>query len=147
MFGNHIDGIRLRFGCVTAMLFFVTGCKSEVPTYPVQGKVIFKETGQEMTAPAMIWFESTKPPYTRAMGLIEKGQFYLSTNRDGSGAMEGEHRVRIDAAVPNADPGAVQRLAKVIDPRYFEFQTSGLKETINPGAENNFTIEVTKPKR
>ena len=50
-----------------------SGCgPAREPTYPVKGKVVFKDNGQPAAAGALIWFESTKPPaFLRSMSAID----------------------------------------------------------------------------
>jgi hypothetical protein len=38
------------------------------------------------------------------------------------------------------------QLSKKIDPKYFEFRTSGLKFDIKPSGKNEFVVEVERPK-
>ena len=74
------------------------GCSNKIPTYPVRGKVVYKDgTPIRGGGGLMIWFESTASPYHRASGLVEaNGEFVLSFIEAGSGAPEGEHRIRFD---------------------------------------------------
>jgi hypothetical protein len=133
--------------CTTHLVVFIlvvtAACGAK--TYPVRGKVVYKGDGKPVPGGVVVWFESTTPPYERASGVVESdGGFYLSTNRDGSGALQGEHRVRFEPAVPYAEADAESALAKTMPPRYREFRTSGLKHVVQPG-ENTFTIEVDRP--
>lgn len=140
---------RRAFSAVVLMLAEVlhSGCGPErVPTYPVKGRVIFKENGQPAAAGAQIWFESTQPPeYLRSMSAISNdGSFLLSTDREGNGSMAGEHRVRIDPT-NSSGMNIEAELAKVIDRKYFEFRTSGLKVTVKEKEAHDFKIELDRP--
>lgn len=124
-----------------------SGCSSEPPLYPVKGQVVFKDNGQPFTAGTAIVFEAKAAPYQRARGeLDDEGRFVLSTEqREGEGAMEGPHRVSISyQTIGGLD--LQEKLSKVIDPKYFEFRTSGLEVDIKPGQENEFKIELDRAK-
>jgi hypothetical protein len=144
--GERDHGMRrCRRTLAGVLAILVAGCGTK--TYPVRGKVVFKDDGQPVRGGVTIWFESTEPPYRRASGVVDgEGNFYLSTVRDGSGAMQGEHRVRFEPAVPYGEPTAEEALARRMHPRFREYRTSGLQHTIVPG-ENHFVIEVEKPPR
>jgi hypothetical protein len=131
---------------LTALLAVAAGgCGTK--TYPVRGKVIYKDDGKPVPGGVTVWFESTPPPYQRASGVVDvEGNFVLSTVRENSGAMQGEHRIRFEPIVPYHEPNAAMALAKKMPPRYIEYRTSGLKQTIAPG-DNYFTIEVERPSR
>lgn len=122
------------------------GCGSR--TYPVRGQVVYREDGRPVPGGVVIWFEATQPPYERASGIVDReGNFYLSTVRDGSGALAGEHRIRFEPQVPYAEPNAALALAKIMDPRFLEFRTSGLVRTVSASGTNELRIEVEKPPR
>ncbi len=134
---------RVSGALLTGAVLLAAGCGTK--TYPVRGKVVYRGDGKPVPGGVVIWFESTTPPYDRASGVVEKdGTFYLSTVRDGSGAIQGEHRVRFEPAVPYTDPDAETALARTMPPRYREFRTSGLREVIQPG-DNSFMVEVERP--
>ena len=137
---------RRQLLTVAALAIWVAGCDSRVPTYPVKGQVVFKDDGKPFTGATVIWFESKSPPYTRSAGVLDgQGNFVLSTDRDGNGAMEGPHRVRISSETVEGQ-SLITQLSKVIDPRFFEYGTSGVEVDIKPDAENVLKIEVEKSK-
>lgn len=118
------------------------GCSNEPRTYPTKGKVVFKEDGKPFSG--LIYFEEVKPPHTRSMAYIQNdGTFVLSTVREGSGSVAGEQVVRVDMDIPDG-PGFANK-GRVVHPKYLEFSTSPLRVTVDPGKENNFTIEIEKP--
>jgi len=123
------------------------GCRSEAPTYPTEGEVVYSDNGEPVPGAMTIWFESTNPPYQRSVGIVKDGKFYLSTKRDGSGSIAGPHRVRFDPTVP--DGGAIENpqaaLGRIMHPRYLEFQTSRLKVDIEPVSKNTIKIKVDPP--
>lgn len=122
----------------------LAGCTSKEPTYPASGEVVYKDTGEPVTATLTIYFESTKPPYQRSSGVVEQGKFYTSTLSDKSGSIAGEHRVRFDQGRPGAGVAGPGGLGPVMDPKYADFATSSLKVNVDPGAQNLFRIEVER---
>jgi hypothetical protein len=106
------------------------GCGSGSKTYPVNGRVVFK--GGKAVTDGRIQFQSTSNPEVRAVGEIQPdGTFSLATHKDGKsirGAVEGQHKVVVELE----RPAAVVVLATpyTVEPR-----------------ENNFTIEVQRPRR
>jgi len=129
------------------LTLLIAGCGPErVPTFPVKGKVVFKGTDEPAAKGAKIWFESTKPPdFLRSMSdIADDGTFVLSTDRAGNGAMEGEHRIRIDPT-NGSGMNIEAELAKNIDRKYFEFRTSGVTVEIKPNEAHDFKIELDRP--
>jgi hypothetical protein len=115
--------------------------------YSVKGQVVYKDDGSPFKGGTSIKFESKEPPYIRAAsGLDDEGRFELATEqRSGTGAMAGMHRVSISYITP--DGAYIQdKLAKQIDPKYFEFSTSGIEVDIKPDQPNEFKIELERPK-
>jgi len=137
---------RLRPTLLLVPLVFC-GCKTEEPTYPVAGDVVYKD-GEPVTEGLTIWFESTTSPYKRSVGLVDKnGKFYTSTLADGSGSIEGEHRVRFDAGEPGSGIAGANALGSIMDAKYAEFATSGIVVDVKPGSGNLFRIEVERGPR
>jgi hypothetical protein len=123
------------------------GCNTEPPLHSVKGQVVFKDDGKPFTAGTAIVFESKEPPYHRARGELDgEGRFVLQTEqREGEGAMEGVHRVSISYQTISGQD-LQNQLSKVIDPKYFEFRTSGIEVDIKPDQPNEFKIELDRPK-
>jgi len=146
----RVDPCRCAFGLfllAAVCAAYTSGCgPTREPTYPVKGKVVFKGTDEPAAKGAKIWFESTKPPdFLRSMSDIgDDGTFVLSTDREGNGAMEGEHRVRIDPT-NGSGMNIEAELAKTIDRKYFEFRTSGVTVEIKPNEAHDFKIELDRP--
>jgi hypothetical protein len=136
----------LSWACNVALFTLaLVGCNTQIPTYPTHGKVVYKETGEPVRGGVFIWFESTSPPDHRASSAVDAdGKFSLGFVHADSGTMEGEHRIRFAPAPPMVDPTAEEALAKRMHPRYLEYSTSGLKQTIAKG-DNQFIIEVEGP--
>ena len=130
---------------VFALLATLVGCgESLPPRYKTRGKVVYKGSKQPFTQ-GMVYFESTKPPYHRAMAILnDKGEFELSTWRENEGALEGEHRVLISAGELAMTPAFGEWLKK-IDKKYLDYGTSGIKVTVQPKHDNDIVIEITKP--
>jgi hypothetical protein len=144
MFAPH--SIRFLAWLGGALALVAMGCSNKIPTYPVRGKVVYKD-GQPFHGGGglTIWFESTQAPYHRSSSPVdENGEFELSFIQAGSGAPEGEHRIRFDPGDQHMQPSAEIALAKKMPPRYLEFRTSGLKKSIHKG-DNSFVIEVERP--
>jgi hypothetical protein len=131
---------------VAALALLSAGCRREIPTYPVRGKVVYKD-GEAVRGGLLIWFESLAPPHHRSRARVdEKGEFVLSFIAAGSGAPEGEHRIGFEAEPPYPEPTAEAALGKKMPPRYLEYRTSGLKQNIVRG-ENEFVIKVDRPSK
>jgi hypothetical protein len=113
----------------------------------VSGKIRFKDDQSPAAAGVAVVFESTKEPFTRAMGAIQTdGSFVLSTDRPDNGAMQGDHRVCIQPiATDGSGMNLAAQLSQQIDPKYFEFSTSGLKFAIQQSGKNEFLIELDRP--
>jgi hypothetical protein len=113
----------------------------------VTGKVLYAD-GQTLPAGGTITLELASAPHYRASGRIEAdGSFELSTEDLGPGAVEGEHRARIDPEVPDSigiTAGYDAAKAKIVDSKFLQFDTSGLKYSIGPG-ENVLTVTVERP--
>jgi hypothetical protein len=132
---------------IAMILVAVAGCSEGPPLYAVKGRVVYKDTKEPFQVGTSIVFESGAPPYQRASSPInDQGEFELSTeNRSGHGVMEGKHRVQI-SYLSNDGADLRPQLSKLIDPKYFEFRSSGIEVDIKPDAVNDFTIELERPK-
>src|SRR5262245_9503502 len=144
--GQGTVGRCFRCALVSLLTGAVAACSNKIPTYPVHGKVVYKDgTPIRGGGGLMIWFESTTSPYHRASGLVDaNGEFVLSFIEAGSGAPEGEHRIRFDPGTEHMQPSAEIALGKKMPPRYLEFRTSDLKQMITRG-DNVVVVEVDRP--
>ncbi len=131
---------------VIALLLVLSGCTYKEPTYPVTGKVVYKDTGAPACSGVSVVFESTQPPYTRSRSPIgADGTFVLSTDRPDNGAMQGEHRVSIlPFAADGSGANLTPKISQEINPKYLQFSTSSLLYTIQPKGKNEFTIELER---
>lgn len=132
-------------------LALAAGCgPSDPKTYKVEGKVVFKDDGSPLRGGVVV-FESTAPPYIRSSSETDaEGRFRLATIQEGSGSVEGEHRVRVMPSMPEMVSGrmdATKEMSKALAAKYMDFGTSGIRVTVQPNADNFFTIEVEKPGR
>jgi len=141
----------------------ITGCGGpERPDMaPVSGVVLDKE-GKPVVG-ALVIFMNDKAP-REAQGTTDgEGKFRLTSFEDFDGAMIGEHKVSVakvqgDAALDNADaedPSAAYGagmdaamsgdtdaiLKNELDPKYGDFETSGLTRTVKEGT-NEFEIKL-----
>jgi len=117
---------------IVIVLLSIMGCGGGLTTYPAKGKVVFKD-GRPVTSGGRVEFQSTSDHQVKASGWIDfqDGSFSLTTYKDGKqveGAVEGSHRVVIELR----NPVVVVRLPNVY--------------TVGP-QENDFTIEVPRPRR
>jgi len=126
----------------------LAGCSGREPTYPVTGKVVYQDDGTPAAAGVYVVFESTKDPYPRAMGKINAdGTFTLSTDRPDNGAIQGEHRICIQpTSADGAGMDLTPQLSKKINPKFFEFRTSGLTYNIKSGENKDILVKVERPK-
>lgn len=131
-----------------ALIALCIGCNTKEPTYSVKGKVVYKDDGSPAGSGVAVVFESTKKPYTRASGEIQPdGSFILTTDRPDNGAMQGEHRISIlPMAMNGSGDNLTPQMSQKIDPKYFEFRTSGLTADIKPNDTNDIVVKVERPK-
>jgi hypothetical protein len=132
----------LYYAATALILTAVAGCGSG-STYPVRGKVIFKDGtplagGQILFRPI-----NGKPPLSARSDIQPDGSFALGTYKEGDGAMAGEYQAAINPPLP---PKLRRKGANkpILDPRFEKYETSGLEFEVKPG-RNRFTIEVTRP--
>lgn len=125
-----------------SFVFALAGC-GERQIYPVRGQIVDKQGNPVIELKgATVQFEHTENKAS-AYGVVdEKGQFRLSTNSPGDGALPGKHRV---AVVP-MDTVSDIKPAPVINRKYESFDTSGLTETVEK-RDNVIKLEVERYKR
>jgi hypothetical protein len=129
------------------------GCGPGIPqAYPVTGRVAYKgrEVSIKPLAGGRVRFESVADAKVFAQGEIEEdGTFSLNTRQESrsfGGLVPGEYRARVEPpgfSDELTEEGRVKRLRAVINPRYLNYNTSGLRYTIEP-RENEIKIEVEK---
>jgi hypothetical protein len=124
---------------------FLVGCDSPQRTFPVNGRVVFKDG-----TPARFGAIETLSVEERvnARGTIgPDGTFSLTTYEKNDGAVPGEHRVAIiqAATVPlaiSASTSTRHTHGRDLAARYRSFATSGLAFTVVPDSVNYVTLEV-----
>jgi hypothetical protein len=130
---------RVRIAGAALVLLGLGGCGAN-RTYPVEGKVLFKD-GTPVTG-GLVVFESVDQPTVCARGPIRAdGSFRLGTFKTNDGAVPGRHRVLVTPPMPNSQREAME---PPIHPRFATYETSELEFTVEPG-KNTFTIEVDRP--
>jgi hypothetical protein len=129
------------------LLTSLCGCgKSTMRIYPAGGKVVFPN-GTPLKG-GWVW---TRPVQAKdipgARGEIQPdGTFHLGTYRLGDGAVEGEHLVLIAPLMPRGDRTEMLKLPALIDPRFEQFTTSGLKISVaSDASKNQFVLPVERP--
>ena len=131
-----------RYWVAALLALWVAGCGfGSNKTYPVQGRVVFKEDNRPLTGGTVLW-KSVSDPNARASGEIgSDGTFTLSSST-GEGVVPGEYQVLIQP--PIAEGG--ERGKATVPPRYQRVETSDLRYTVKPG-ENHVEIKLEKARR
>ena len=123
-------------------ILVLSGCGE--PFYAVRGSVTFDD-GAPLTQGTVVAESITRegPEAITARGEIRPdGSFDLATEAPGDGVPAGKYRVLV---APIVDVNAPTPQATIpIDPRFTEFNTSGLELEVQPG-KNELPIRVSKP--
>jgi hypothetical protein len=132
----------LVLGCL------VSGCGPSRPaTVPVKGTVTYN--GEPVEGAAVVFFGTGR----QATGETNsEGIFSLQTYEPNDGAIPGEYTVTIakveSAPESSGDPGREPPKVSATPPKslipkkYADPKDSELKETVTPGAPNEFTFEL-----
>jgi len=131
-----------------ALLFAIllVGCsRNDQPvTYPVAGKVLFRD-GKAAKGTTVTFRTTQRVPAFMASGKTDdQGQFNFS-------AAEGENAVIVVPSYPRdtdeMTPAQRYRAMNPIDPMFLDFEQSKLKFEVTPdAAKNQFEIKVWPPK-
>lgn len=130
-------------------LICCTLCGCGDKTYPVEGRVLFKEDGTPLSGG---WVEFELIDSARSISargpIDDDGYFRLGTFRADDGALPGDYRALVVPPAPVGDPDSQRtpRSASVIHVRFLTYDTSGLTFTVAKKS-NSFTIEVERPQR
>ncbi|MEA1952302.1 MAG: hypothetical protein U9N87_13035 [Planctomycetota bacterium] len=122
-------------------------CGSGRPdTHATKGKVVFPD-GSPLPG-GTIMFQSIGAKgetVYNARGLIKQdGTFAMTTFEPNDGAVGGEHRVLVRESAPVGDFTSPSANAKLVDPRFMSFDTSGI--TVNVKEEDNdLIIKIDRP--
>lgn len=134
-----------RWLVVTIACGFLVGCGSHPQTFPVHGRVVFKDgTPVRFGGIETVSVEQR----VNARGTIQPdGTFSLTTYENDDGAVPGEHRVVIiqttTAPLAVLAPTSTKHThGRELAARYRSFATSGLSFTVVPDAANEITLEV-----
>ena len=134
---------------VLLLAAFITavGCnRGPFPTYEAEGRVTFSDG----TALERGWveFESIEhqPPLTARGEIQSDGTFFLTTFKQGDGAIEGRHRAVVVVPLPEGVGDDPRQLELSVDPRFGQFDTAGLEFVVGRNADENvFRIRVEPP--
>jgi hypothetical protein len=137
-------GKRAKRLWLAATVVSFIGCGGEKvegpPTVPLSGKIEFTKGGKVedlADRSVIVEFQSVEQPEVKAFGaILEDGSFRMTTqvNEKGKpGVVAGKHRVRL-----NADDNG----ARLVSPKFLEYETSGLTVTVPP--EGDVVIQVSK---
>ena len=125
----------------------MAGCGGQpLPTYEAGGKVAFAN-GTPLRGGWVEFQPADTSHNVSARGEIQSdGTFRLGTFSPGDGAIEGEHRVLVVPPLPEGDRDETPIPRWIIDPKYFRFETSGLRFRVDRDeSKNRFEIRVTPP--
>lgn len=114
-------------------------------TYPVIGRVLWNG---EPTEGVLVSLDS-KSHNLSAVGRTDStGSFTLKTFKPGDGAAAGEHGVRLEKIEVEGQDGNGTPIEVFVMPvKYADSKTSGLTATVVEKGKNEFTFEVTGPRR
>lgn len=148
----RLESLRwLVCGCFTIFLLSaLAGCNSgQLPTHPVEGRVVFEDGSHPKFG--SIEFYSVDHQIN-AQGKIDRdGTFTVGTYEDQDGAVAGKHQVIIQQITGNY---LTEKMSdqihhdhgELLDPAFFDYRTSGLECTIDPG-QNKVEFMVRKNPR
>ena len=126
------------------VLVGITGCSDgSIPTYQVTGSV--KMTNGVPLAGGRVEFklvDNSHQMISRGY-VMSDGSFTLSTFQMGDGAPAGKHRVLVAPPIPKGDHDVNPRARSIIDPKYLNYETSGLEcEVTEDYRKNVFDLQV-----
>jgi len=131
--------------CAAAAAVLLSGCGGG--THPVQGQVVFKDTGAAATELVgyTVSLESVDGKVS-ASGLVKPdGTFEVGTHKPGDGAVPGNHRVALNPPAsheliegPDAKPPT-----PLIPEKYGTFAKSGLEITVERSGQE-IVLEVER---
>lgn len=126
-----------------ALLCVLAGCGGP-RTYPVEGKVTFPDGTPLKGALVTLAPKGEDAPPIGARGETdEQGVFRLSTYKLDDGAPEGTYRV---AVAPPMHPDPEKPPPQLIDPRFSDYESSGVEFTVSATQRNVLPITVTLPR-
>ena len=130
--------------CLCSALLFalLAGCNSGLKTYPVDGKVVWKQGGAAASELAgyRVMFETEDQLTSGAGTILADGTFTIGTMDEADGATAGPHRVAF--AQPDGPMDAPPK-PWLVAKKFGRFETSGLTTEIKPG-HNSVVLEVER---
>ena len=115
------------------------------PLYPAGGTVAFPD-GRPVPG-GRVSFRAIDTGSSSEGQILPDGRFKLTTYRTGDGAIAGRHQTLVVVPRRTAPPGMEGPTPlPAIDPKYSNFETSGLAFTVGSDPSGNeFSIVVTPP--
>jgi hypothetical protein len=112
-------------------------------TYPVEGKVVLRgENGPAVKLVGyLVMLQAVDKPLGADGHVQADGTFRVGTHQPGDGAPPGMYKVVI--VPPIGDSGDSPRPVSILDPKYENFETSGLEVEVKP-QRNNVTLTVER---
>ena len=134
----------LRTTLLAAVACAAGGCNSRPATYPVQGKVAWKEGGDAKELVGHTVTLESEDGKTSGSGTIQAdGTFTIGTFGEKDGALAGRHRVVL---TPPELPEDTFPPPPLIPGRYGSFENSGLTVEVKP-EKNSVLLEVERSGR
>lgn len=132
----------LRLLMVALVLAGLSGCRGEGP-YAVRGSVVDDVDGKPIKELAgfTITFTSETCGKSATGNLDEKGDFRLTSSRNGDGAFPGDYKVVLTQ--PQANPERGEYRQAVVDVGYEHPRTTKLRARVEPKG-NTFTFHVKR---
>jgi hypothetical protein len=123
-------------------IVLVAGCGKA--TYPIEGVIVFADTGQPATGLTgyVVTLEALEKPVSATGEVKADGRFLVSTYNPDDGAIPGKHRVAITPPMGDSDR---PRPKSILLPRYQDLKESGLEIDVAPG-KREFTLTVERLK-
>lgn len=123
----------------------LAGCGPSGPKmHPVEGRVLVSDGEVRLLAGSYVELLAEEQPEVRASGRIdEQGAFQVQMLRDGKvqpGVVEGNYRVRVILG-DEGDEGVPPRRGSPVHPRFFSFDSSGLKLTV---PSEDYTLRLSR---
>lgn len=140
-------GLCVRIVLTLVGMCMLAGCGKKGPrTYPVTGIVKFADGVP--VAGGIIEFSCSDPKSTATGRIDSEGRFRLSTNRDGDGAVAGQHSVVvIQGTMPigisslDAAEGH-SHVVRKLHAKHAQHETTNITKTVSTSTENELIIVV-----
>lgn len=144
-------GMLLQTALACVAMAILGGCGKSESRYPAHGQVAYAD-GSPL-ASGMVVFRQVDRPSSSARGLLNSdGTFELHGTPSDRGVPPGEYEAIVVPDIPDAlggmSPAEYDRARRPIDPKYRNYETSGLRFTVAPSeTDNQFRIRVDRPPR